>query len=477
MAEFARLWTTFTGRRVIGLTTATNAARVLASEGLAESYNIAQFLGKIEGSDELRRPVPLHKDDVLVLDEASQLSTTDLAMVQETARASRGAAGAGRRHRAARRGRGRRDVPAARPRSPVRGAARGPPVRRGLGSRRIGAAASRGFHRVRRLRPAREDARRRPGHDHGPRRLDVAGRSPARQERPAAGRVQQRGRRPVPPSPGQADPARHRAAAAGRAVRRQPGRDRRLDPGPAQHQDQLERPPADQPGHAEDHRLARAPRPGAPPGARRDLDPAVPGPPGLPGRQRRAGLRGQHPRRAGPDRGHRPPAGHRNPVPPVLVRRPDQGTGVQHRAHRHREHRATRASAVCSRPPRNRWSRKSWSGTTRTCRPPSRSARPRNESGEPATCSLCGPPRSGSRCYLQIDQQIKARFTESRSLPVRPGTLPPSPPAAAARRPARRTRHQLDHRSDHRRADGPSPVHLQRLARPPPAAPAARSRP
>ncbi len=68
MAEFARLWTTFTGRRVIGLTTATNAARVLASEGLAESYNIAQFLGKIEGSDELRRPVPLHQDDVLVLD-------------------------------------------------------------------------------------------------------------------------------------------------------------------------------------------------------------------------------------------------------------------------------------------------------------------------------------------------------------------------------------------------------------------------
>ena len=86
MAEFARLWTTFTCRRVIGLATATNAARVLASEGLAESYNIAQFLGKIEGSDELRLPVPLHENDVLVLDEASQLSTTDLAMVQEAAR-------------------------------------------------------------------------------------------------------------------------------------------------------------------------------------------------------------------------------------------------------------------------------------------------------------------------------------------------------------------------------------------------------
>jgi TrwC relaxase/AAA domain len=89
MAAFARLWTSFTGRRVIGLATATNAARVLASEGLAESYNIAEFLGKIEGSDQLRRPVPLHENDVLVLDEASQLSTTDLAMVQEAARQAR----------------------------------------------------------------------------------------------------------------------------------------------------------------------------------------------------------------------------------------------------------------------------------------------------------------------------------------------------------------------------------------------------
>jgi TrwC relaxase/AAA domain len=86
MAGFARLWTTFTGRRVIGLTTSTNAARVLAHEGLAESYNIAEFLGKIEGSDELRRPVPLHENDVLVLDEASQLSTADLAMIGEAAR-------------------------------------------------------------------------------------------------------------------------------------------------------------------------------------------------------------------------------------------------------------------------------------------------------------------------------------------------------------------------------------------------------
>ncbi len=57
MAEFARLWTTFTGRRVIGLTTSTNAARVLAHEGLAESYNIAAVPRQ---DRRLRRAAPAH---------------------------------------------------------------------------------------------------------------------------------------------------------------------------------------------------------------------------------------------------------------------------------------------------------------------------------------------------------------------------------------------------------------------------------
>ena len=35
------------------------------------------------------RPVPLHPDDVLVLDEASQLATADLAMIEEAARQAR----------------------------------------------------------------------------------------------------------------------------------------------------------------------------------------------------------------------------------------------------------------------------------------------------------------------------------------------------------------------------------------------------
>ena len=86
MAAFAGLWELLTGRRVIGLTTSTNAARVLAGEGLAESYNIAEFLGKVEGSDELRRPVPVHAGDVLVIDEATQAGTADLAMLLEAAR-------------------------------------------------------------------------------------------------------------------------------------------------------------------------------------------------------------------------------------------------------------------------------------------------------------------------------------------------------------------------------------------------------
>jgi hypothetical protein len=86
MAAFAALWEQLTGGRVIGLTTSTNAARVLESEGLTESYNIAEFLGKTDGSDELRRPVLVGARDVLVIDEATQASTADMAMIQEAAR-------------------------------------------------------------------------------------------------------------------------------------------------------------------------------------------------------------------------------------------------------------------------------------------------------------------------------------------------------------------------------------------------------
>ena len=86
MAAFARAWTSWTGGRVIGVTLSTNAARVMAAEGLAEAYNIAQFLGRLEdgGSKGAMRVGPR---DVVVIDEASQVSTTDLAAIQAVARA------------------------------------------------------------------------------------------------------------------------------------------------------------------------------------------------------------------------------------------------------------------------------------------------------------------------------------------------------------------------------------------------------
>ena len=56
---------------MIGITTAENAARQMADEGLAEVYNSAAFLGRVKGSDLLRYPVPLAPGDVLVLDESS----------------------------------------------------------------------------------------------------------------------------------------------------------------------------------------------------------------------------------------------------------------------------------------------------------------------------------------------------------------------------------------------------------------------
>ena len=46
VAAYAQAWTRLTGRRVIGITTAENAARQMAEEGLAEVYNSAAFLGQ-----------------------------------------------------------------------------------------------------------------------------------------------------------------------------------------------------------------------------------------------------------------------------------------------------------------------------------------------------------------------------------------------------------------------------------------------
>jgi hypothetical protein len=257
VAEFARLWTTYTGRRVIGLTTSTNAARVLAHEGLAESYNIAEFLGKTEGSDELRRPVPLHQDDVLVLDEASQLSTADLAMIGEAARqagariiatgdvAQLGAVEAGGMFRLL-----AQEVPAAR------------------------------LHEVRRFDAAWErqaSIRLRGGDPAAIAAYDRHGRICGADYEAAYDRAASmwladhlRGKDVLllaGSNAEAADLARRVQAKltqigtvrppTGRPVRRPPRRRRRPDPRPPQHPDRRRRPPSHQPRHPTDHRLPR----------------------------------------------------------------------------------------------------------------------------------------------------------------------------------------------------------------------------
>ncbi len=60
---------------MIGLTTSTNAAHVLAAEGLTDSHNFAAFLGRIKDSDQTRGHLPVRPGDLLVVDEASMVST------------------------------------------------------------------------------------------------------------------------------------------------------------------------------------------------------------------------------------------------------------------------------------------------------------------------------------------------------------------------------------------------------------------
>ena len=85
VVKIAEAWTGAGVGRVIGLTTSTNAAHTLAAEGLADSYNFAAFLGRIKDSDQTRGHVPVEPGDLLVVDEASMVSTADLAAVEDIA--------------------------------------------------------------------------------------------------------------------------------------------------------------------------------------------------------------------------------------------------------------------------------------------------------------------------------------------------------------------------------------------------------
>jgi len=85
VAKVADTWREAGVGRVVGLTVSTNAAHVLAAEGVAESHNLAAFLGRIAGSDQTRGHLPVHRGDLLVVDEASMVSTADLAAIEAIA--------------------------------------------------------------------------------------------------------------------------------------------------------------------------------------------------------------------------------------------------------------------------------------------------------------------------------------------------------------------------------------------------------
>ena len=87
LAEAGQAWAAAGLGRVIGITPSQSARNTLAA-GVPESYNAAQFLGHLPGQRGARGPVRLRPGDLLLVDEASMISTPDLADVISQAAAS-----------------------------------------------------------------------------------------------------------------------------------------------------------------------------------------------------------------------------------------------------------------------------------------------------------------------------------------------------------------------------------------------------
>jgi conjugative relaxase-like TrwC/TraI family protein len=87
VARLADIVRAETGGRVVGVTAAENAARVLTGEGLDDAHNIADFVGAVEGSEERRGHLPLHAGDWLVVDEAGTVDTATLLELDEIVKA------------------------------------------------------------------------------------------------------------------------------------------------------------------------------------------------------------------------------------------------------------------------------------------------------------------------------------------------------------------------------------------------------
>ena len=169
LAEIGKAWREAGLGPVIGITASQSARNTLAAGGI-ESYNSAQFLGHLPGKRGARGHMPIAEGTLLAIDEASMMTSPDLADLIDPGRAHGGkviAAGDTEQLQAVQNGGGMSllaDPPRLRP------AGRAGAVPRRMGTRRQPAAARRRRHRRRRVRPARPDHRRGPGADDGSRR-------------------------------------------------------------------------------------------------------------------------------------------------------------------------------------------------------------------------------------------------------------------------------------------------------------------
>ena len=87
LAAAGRAWAAAGLGRVIGITPSQSARNTLAA-GVPVSYNTAQFLGHLPGQRGARGPVELRPGDLVLIDEASMVSTPDMANVVTQAAAA-----------------------------------------------------------------------------------------------------------------------------------------------------------------------------------------------------------------------------------------------------------------------------------------------------------------------------------------------------------------------------------------------------
>jgi conjugative relaxase-like TrwC/TraI family protein len=81
VSRLAEVWRERTGQRVIGLTTAQNAANVLRDEGLDDAWNLARWLRSVEQGRQR-----LQEGQLVVVDEASMVTNDVLVQVADLAR-------------------------------------------------------------------------------------------------------------------------------------------------------------------------------------------------------------------------------------------------------------------------------------------------------------------------------------------------------------------------------------------------------